>query len=551
MKKTIAILLSVLMAVLILSGCTAEEKRDDIVILYTNDVHCAIDDNLGYGALSAYVQTMRQKSDYVTLVDCGDAIQGSYIGTISKGEYIVDIMNQVGYDLAIFGNHEFDYGMSQLHDLIERSNATYLACNITYSGSGENALSDAKSYEIITYGDTRVAYIGVTTPATVTSSTPAYFMENGEYVYDFAAGEEGQTLYDCVQRNIDECRAAGADYVVLLTHLGNDEEVSKYSSVALLRNTTGVDVCLDAHAHNQIPCRIEQNKDGEDVLLSSTGTKLATIGQLVITADGVITTTLIGDYGRTDAQTDAFIADIKAGYEAEVNAVVAHSYITLSCTDADGVRLVRNRETAIGNLCADAYRAATGAQIAIVNGGGIRADLPQGDITYANILSIHPYGNMLCMAQVSGQQILDCLEMAYRKTQANYSENGVAVGEAGGFQSVSGLKLTIDTSIESTVVVDENGSFVRVDGARRVRDVMVLCDDGTYAPLDPEATYTLAGHNYALKNGGDGMSMFAGATLLIDEGILDYQALINYITDNLGGELGSTYAATDGRITVR
>lgn len=550
MRKTLCLFLTVLLF-LAAFGCADTQAEGDIVILYTGDVHCAIEENIGYAGLRAYVQAMREKTPYVTLVDCGDAVQGNYIGTISKGEYLVDIMNQVGYDLAVLGNHEFDYGMQQLSTLIDRANATYLGCNITYSGSGENALSAVKNYEILSYGDTRVAYIGVTTPATVTSSTPTYFMEDGAYVYDFADGADGQELYDCVQRNVDECLALGADYVILLTHLGDDEAVSAFSSVALLRNTTGVDACLDAHAHNQIPCRIEQNKDGEDVLLSSTGTQLAAIGQLVITSEGVLTTTLIGEYTRRDAQTLAFLDEIKSGYQEEMQKVVAHSDLALSCASADGVRLVRNRETAIGNFVADAYRAATGADIAMINGGGIHADLPQGEITYADILSLHPYGNMLCVAQVSGQQILDCLEMAYRKTQAQYAENGLAVGENGQFQHVSGLRLTVDTSISSGVVVDENGEFLRVDGQRRVRDVMVLRANGTYVPLDPAGTYTLAGHNYMIKNSGGGMNMFRDDPLLMDEGILDVQALIGYLADDLNGELGSHYAAPDGRITVR
>ncbi len=551
MKKLLKILLPLLVCLVVLGACAAREADTphDIVIVYTNDIHCAVDENMGFSSLSAYVKSIRERGDYVTLVDCGDAIQGSYIGTISKGEYMVDIMNEVGYDLAVLGNHEFDYGMPQLQALLGKAKATYLGCNITYSGKGENALSAVKPYEIRSYGDTKIAFIGVTTPSTITSSTPAYFKEDGEYVYDFADGQDGAQLYACVQGYVDECRTAGADYVILLTHLGNDEEISAYSSVALLQNTDGVDACLDAHAHNRIACRIEHNLRGEDVLLSSTGTKFATFGQLLITPDGTLTTTLISHYEQRDTQIDAYLDTVNAGYADEISAVVATSDIRLSCSDADGTRLVRNRETTIGDLCADAYRAISGADIALVNGGGIRADLPQGDITYADILSIHPYGNSLCVAEVTGQQILDCLEMAYRDTQAQYAENGLAVGESGAFQQVSGLRLCIDTSVPSGVVTDENGEFVRVDGARRVHDVFVLRGE-EYVPLDPEATYTLASHNYLIKNSGNGLNMFRDCKLLIDEGVLDYQMLIDYITGTLGGKLGTRYARVDGRIIV-
>lgn len=551
MRKILSLTLALLMALMLvtpLAGCQAEQS--DIVVIYTNDVHCGIEDNIGYAGLAAYVNTVREQTEYVTLVDCGDAIQGDYIGTVSKGTYIVDIMNELGYDLAVLGNHEFDYGMEQISQLIEQSDATYLGCNLTYSGSGENALSEVKPYEIISYGKTQVAYIGVSTPHSVTSSTPTYFMEDGEYVYGFTAGNDGQDLYDCVQGYIDECLEKGADYVVLLTHLGDDDTVSAYSSTALLRNTTGVDVCLDAHAHSVIPCRVEQNKDGQDVILSSTGTKLANIGQLVISADGTVTTTLISGYTQQDDATVSFVSTIQASYEAELETVVASSDIALSCTDANGVRLVRNRETTIGNLCADAYRAVTGADVALVNGGGIRADLPEGDITYADMLRVHPYGNLLCVVEVTGQEILDCLEYAYRYVQAEASADGVALGESGGFQHVSGLKLTIDTSIPSPIVLDENGQFLEISGQRRVKDVLIQGSDGTYSPIDPEATYTLASHNYLIKSGGDGNTIFMDNTLLMDEGILDYQAIITYITETLGGQLGDLYAETEGRITV-
>ena len=558
MKKLFAGLSALVLMLAVLCSCGAAEAAEptaaaeDIIILFTNDVHCGIEDDIGYAGLSAYAAACREETPYVTLVDCGDAVQGDVIGTVSQGEYIVDIMNQVGYDYAILGNHEFDYGMEQLAVLMEASAADYLGANISYTGAGESALPEMAPYAMENYGDTTVAFIGVTTPWSTTSSSPTNFMdENGEFVYDFAAGNAGEELYSLVQGYTDECRAAGADYVILLAHLGDMAELSPYSSVELIENITGVDAVLDGHAHSVIPTRIVADEAGEDVLLVSTGTKLQNIGRLVITPSGGVYGGLVSQYDEKDGQTDDFVQSVKALYEEEVNRVVAHSDLALSCYDEVGIRLVRTRETTIGNLCADAYRDATGADIAAVNGGGIRADLPAGDITYADIIAVHPYGNAICMVEATGQEILDMLEVASRFTQADYAADGLALGEDGGFLSVSGMRYTIDTSVEHTVVTDEDGMFVEVAGARRVKNVEVLNGEtGAYEPLDPEKTYTFACHNYLIKQCGNGQNMFADNTLLIDEAMLDYEVLINYLTGTLNGELSALYSNTEGRITV-
>ncbi len=532
------------------SAAEPAAEEGDIVILYTNDVHCGISGAIGYGGLAAYRDRMEAYTPYVTLVDCGDAVQGELISTVSQGEFLIDLMNQVGYDYAILGNHEFDYGMDQLSYLIDSAQAQYLGCNISYTGSGENLLADVKPYAVEEYGEVKVAFIGVSTPYSITSSTPKSFQDDsGNFVYDFCSAS-AEDFYSCVQETVDQCREEGADYVVLLTHLGDGEDFAPFGSVDLIANTAGVDVVLDGHAHSAIPCYVADNKEGQEVLLSSTGTKLQAIGQLVITADGMLSTGLITHYEQKDADVEELIANIQATYEEEMNQVVAHSDTALSCNDSEGIRLVRNRETTIGNFCADAYREMSQADIALVNGGGIRADLPAGEITYADVLAVHPYGNTLCMVEATGQEILDALELSAMNTQSQISAEGAAVGESGGFLQVSGLKYTIDTSIPSSVVLDENGMFVSAEGQRRVTDVQVLGEDGSYLPLEADQVYTVASHNYLIEEGGDGYSMFADNQLLIDKGMADYEMLITYITDTLEGQL-SAYGQTEGRITVK
>lgn len=550
-QRLTAFLLTMAAALVLLSGCgSGKQKQNDIVILYTNDVHCAVDENIGYAGLAAYKKQMQEKTPYVTLADCGDAIQGSAIGLVSQGEYPLQLMNRTGYDLAVLGNHEFDYGMERLAEVIEASEAQYLGCNIRYLGTGENALASVKPYQIESYGDTDVAFIGVCTPENITSSTPVYFMdEAGKFIYDFYGTDEN-AFYAQVQKTVDECRGKGADHVILLSHLGVDEDSAPFRSIDLIEHTKGVDAVLDAHSHSVIPCRIIMDQDGKEVPLSSTGTELSYIGQLTITPGGMITTELVA-YPEKDEEIAASIQEIQADFAKDMDRVIGQSEIPLSISSEAGIRMVRSRETAIGDFCADAYRAVSGADIAIVNGGGIRADLPKGDITCGNLIDVHPYGNSLCVANVSGQDILDALEMANRAVQTQYSDGEHAVGENGGFLQVSGLTFTVDTSIPSAVVMDDQEMFISCGNVRRVKDVMVLQKDGSFSPLDPKQTYTLASQNYLLKKGGDGLSMFMDQPLTVDEGLTDYVVLETYIRDSLNGVIGKEYEKPQGRITIQ
>lgn len=415
---------------------------------------------------------------------------------------------------------------------------------------GTPCLSRLAAYEIASYGDVKVGFIGVSTPESIAKSVPTFFCdENGNYVYDFY-GKSGEEFYECVQENVDACIKDGADYVVVLAHLGTDEASSPFSSSDLIANTKGIDVLLDGHSHSMISCDVVKNADGEKVLLSSTGTGLNNIGCLTITADGNIQTGLIGDYPETDSEVLSNIESMEDEYESELKKRIATSDLTLTTSSDSGVRLVRNRETNLGDFCADAYRVVSGADIALVNGGGIRADLEVGDITYGDILSIHPYGNTLCVVEASGQEILDALEMASRLTLSDVSDGENAVGENGGFLQVSGLKYTIDTRVESTVEVDEQGSFLSCGRNLRIKDVMVLQENGSYINLEPDKIYTVASHNYLIQEGGDGLNMFMDNELIVDGGMLDYQILMTYLTDYLGGTVESEYTGSQGRITV-
>ena len=548
MKKS---LICVVLAMLLLASFCGV-SADDIVILYTNDVHCAVDQNLGYSSVAALKEFYESVTPgNVVLVDNGDNIQGDVIGAISKGEYIIDFMNAAGYDVAILGNHEFDYGMEQIAALAEKANFPYVDANVVYTGTEGNKLDFVKPYYIIELDDAKIGFVGVATPLSIATSTPTFFQENGEFVYGFGQGEDGAILYGLVQDAVDACRAEGADYVILLTHLGVEDDATPYRSIDVINNTHGVDACLDGHSHSVIPAQYVANDQDELIPLSSTGTKLIYIGVLTITDDGILTTTIVNGDLPDSADFDAAAAVITAEYEEQVAQVMATSNVDLWITDENGIRMVRSRETNLGDLCADAYLNAADADIALVNGGGIRANMAAGDLTFADIKACHPFGNTLVSVKATGQQVLDALEWTARNTQAEYKNaEGNAVGELGGFLQVAGLRYTIDTSVESAAIADANGMFFGMieDAPYRVTDVEVL-KDGEWVAIDPEAEYVVASHNYMLLDGGDGTNMFQGDEVILDSGLPDYQVLVDYVL-SLNGDL-SAYAEPQGRITVK
>ena len=580
----------------------AETPDQEIIILYTNDVHCGVTDNIGYAGLALYEKQMKEETPYVALVDAGDAIQGAPIGTLSEGGDIVSIMNQVGYDFAIPGNHEFDYGMDRLLELSDQLNCGYYSCNFTDLRTGKSVF---EPYKIMDFGQVQVAFVGATTPESFTKSTPKYFQDDsGNYIYGFCEDETGQALYSRIQETVDEARTAGADYVILVGHLGNAGITPRWASQAVVANTDGIDAVIDGHSHETVASTTLKNKDGEDVLLTQTGTKLADIGKMTIGTDGTITAELVdqvtgGEAGASytvqrgdslsriakrelgsynlwsviyeanrdqlsnpnvirlgqvltipgsqtaeggkaeDPQTAQFIADIEAQFQETLNTVLATTSVDLTVNDpATGERRVRSGETNLGDLTADAYRYVLGAEIGFSNGGGIRDSIAAGNITYNDTLRVFPFGNMGCVAEVTGQQIKDALEMGAR----NYPE------ENGALQQVSGLTYTIDSSIPSSVQLDDKRNFVAVTGPYRVTDIMVNGE-----PLDLNRTYTLASHNYLLKDGGDGMTMFAGCNIVKDEVMADVDLLSAYVRDNLGGVVGEEYAnpAGQGRILIK
>jgi len=540
MKRFLCLLLSLCL----LLGCAAfaEEAapalKKNLVILFTSDAHCGIDQGWGYAGLYAVKESLA-KDNNVLLVDDGDAIQGEPIGTMTKGEAIIDIMNVIGYDVAIPGNHEFDYGMDVFLDLTKKANFPYVSCN--FNKEGELVF---QPYVIKEVDGVKIAFVGITTPTTLRSSTPKYFMnENGEFIYGFLQDETGEAVYAAVQKAVDDARGEGAQYVIVMAHLGNETECIPWTYNDVISNTTGIDAFLDGHSHDTDQV-IMKNKEGKDVVRSACGTKLASIGALTITTDGKISSELY-TWGQKAAAPALLglvnpageaVEAAKAQLDDKLNEVVAKTTVDLIIYDPvavtdDGrpVRIVRQTETNLGDLCADAYLdQSSGADIALVNGGGIRVPIAKGDITLNDILKVHPFGNSLTVIEVTGQQVLDALEWSVH----------AAPGEFGGFDPVAGLTFEYDPTIPSPCKQDDNGFFTGVDESleRRVRNVLVAGE-----PLDAEKLYKVSSHDYQLLNNGDGYTMFEGAKVLQESVKLDNQVLIDYITGTLGGLVSDGY----------
>ena len=490
------------------------EQQDGIVILYENDVHCVIE---GYSTLAALKKELQQEYAHVGVVSSGDFLQGGSLGSISRGEYIVRLMNLVGYDAIALGNHEFDYGLERLYELSDMLDTKPVCANFKRIGGDECF----EPYSIVSYGDVKIAYIGIITPTTPdTTSFPTQFVdENKEPLYTFSKND----IAEVVQENVNKARAEGADLVIALSHIGDKDELNAAHIVA---NTVGLDVVLDAHSHSVIGSDILLDKDGNKVVYSSTGTKFANVGKLTISKDG-ITAELISleDYTATDPATDQLIAEIMAEYTETGNKKVAESDFELVTHDSEGNRIIRISETNLGNIISDALRKVLGADIAYFNGGAIRSNIEAGEITYNDLLNVLPFNNTGVVVEVSGSDILQMLEVAVAKWPQ----------ESATFPHVSGLTFSVNT------LGEENN---------RVYNVKIQnSESGKYEALEPDKKYTVASSNFILLECGDGMTMFEGAQVVSDTGVLDIEVFESYLVNELGGIIGEKYAAAEQRIT--
>lgn len=512
------------------SACWLGDKSD-VTILYTNDVHTYIDKQspkLTYAAIADLKQSYQNAGKDVLLVDAGDHVQGTAYGSMDEGASIIKLMNAAGYDVATPGNHEFDYGMDRAKAIMKEADFPYLSCNWV---DLRTTLRVLPSVKVFVRGGRRIAFVGVTTPETFTKSTPAYFMDKAQrkYIYDIQGGEDGKKLYDAVQKAIDKAKLL-ADVVIGLGHLGVDPSSSPWTSEEVIAHTSGFDAFIDGHSHTVMENKQVQDASGKAVTLTQTGSYFANVGEMTIAADGTITTKLI----PTHEGMDAGIAAMQTSWVNTVDDMLGEK-IAVGDSDfyvsdpATGKRRIRSAETNLGDFVADGIYAYFNeveklhCDLAIMNGGGIRADVPAGDWTFKTCKQVSPFGNVACLMSVTGKQIQDALEFAARFAGEGGKENG-------GFLQVAGATYEIHTDIPNTVQTDEKNVWIgSATGTPRVQNVKIYDKaSGSYLPLDPGATYALAGMNYTLRNLGDGFAMFDGAELIKDYVSEDYLVMATY-----------------------
>ena len=512
------------------TNCFFGDKAD-VTILYTNDVHTYIDNKSPkptYAAIAALKKSIEDTGRDVLLVDAGDHIQGTAYGSMDDGATIIELMNEAGYDLATPGNHEFDYGMARAKAVLREADFPYVSCNWVDLRTGFNVLPSVKFFFV---GGRKIAFVGVTTPETFTKSTPAYFMNDAQtkYIYDILGGEDGQKLYDAVQKAIDKAEFWGADTIIGLGHLGVDPSSSPWTSEEVIAHTHGFTAFIDGHSHTVMANKQVTDASGKAVTLTQTGSYFKNIGKMTVGADGTITTELIDTYEGLDAAVAATASNWISAVDDMLGEEIAVGDTKFYINDpATGKRRIRSGETNLGDFVADGIYTYFNeieelhCDIAIMNGGGIRTDVEAGPWSFKTCKTVSPFGNVACLMSVTGQQIQDALEFGARFAGAEGKENG-------GFLQVAGARYTIHTGNPNTVQTNDKNVWTGSAATPRVSNVEIYDKTtGTYQPLDPNATYALAGMNYTLRNLGDGFAMFDGATLIKDYVSEDYLVMSSY-----------------------
>lgn len=514
--------------------CNDEPQLPDeaIVVLFDNDVHCEVD---GYAKFVAQRNELTQTTPYVTTVSCGDFASGNIIGLASKGQHIVTIINEADYDVVTLGNHELDYGMEEMFAMTDSLEAQTVCANLKNMQTGAFPYP---AYHMIRYGDVCIAYVGfaTTTSGTVRSLSDA----DGNLVWSFMR----EDFLEIAQQSIDRARKQGAHYVVALSHLGDLARGNGHpSSLDLIAGTTGIDAVIDGHDHHVIPQQSVMNKDGEPVLLTSAGSSFQYAGVLTLTPEGQMQSTLIdlqAEEMPVDTDMVQVVEQIKLQAEQDGQTEVGYNEALLPVYDAEGKILSRYEESGLGNLVTDAFRNYTKADVALVNGGGIRAELKAGQLTYNDIFQVLPFGNTVMTVTLTGQQLLDALECSVRLLpEVN-----------GGFMQVSGMKFEVDETLPTPVVIDPDTELYTAieEGPRRVSKLQIWDRTaGAYKPVDPAREYTLASFDYLIvEHGSSGVLQHAQP---IDHYWgTDVGCVAFYIRTVLGGRIAASYSQPEGRI---
>ena len=538
MKKLLSLLMTLAMACALavttsaVEADTAAASDPDLtgstVILHTNDVHGSI---AGYAQVAALKQYYQSCGAYVLLFDAGDFIQGDPTVSASQGATAIELMNRAGYDAAALGNHEFDYGYENLTKLAKAAKFPILSANTLYNG--RTAFGDNK---IFTAPDgTKIGVFGLETPETATKAHPGKIKG-----VTFPAGQE---MFKIAQKQVDALKSQGCGIIVCPGHLGIDNESMGNRSIDLLNAVKGIDVFIDGHSHSDLEAvKAATGGTGKvgDTLLTSTGTKLAGIGCVVISKDGITATTI--PTSELTTTPDKTVADRAAAIQKQIDddygTVFAKTTYELNGAKAPNGN--RDGETNLGDLITDALvwgakQNGEAVDAAVTNGGGIRATVKAGDITKKDVNTVLPFGNTLSIVKVTGAELLEALEASTYCTP----------DALGGFPQVSGIVFTVDTA--KTYDAGDLYPDSTYHAPKSINRVTIQSVGGK--PFDAKAVYTIATNDF-MAAGGDTYYAFKTASANYDLGVPMDEVLMDYIKTELKGVVGGTYAQPQGRITV-
>lgn len=520
----------------------------NLTLLVTSDIHAGVEDNWTLAGVVEKRKEYEAKGDYTLLIDNGDLLQGGLLSSVSKGADLMDIANEAGFDIMTIGNHEFDYGMDQFMTNAKMLKNPYISCN--FNKNGELIF---KPYVIKEFDGVKFAFIGISTPETLTTSKPKYFQdENGNFIYNFFQGNNGETLYAKIQETIDKAKAEGADYIIAVAHIGNKETSSPYKYTDIISHTSGFNVFLDGHSHDTDQVNMK-DKDGNNVFRMGVGTKLSCIGIVTFTPAKTIEHELL-TFEKPSNETEAIkyknnVSELIEQKNSKISnaglKVIGTTSFPLYIYDPETkdsagkpIRIVRRMETNLGDLVSDAFKNKTGADCAFINGGSLRVNIESGDINVSNVIDVLPFGNSLTLLEVTGQQIIDAMEWGCHVTPK----------ESGGFPHVSSITFDLDTSVADPCIKDDSGMCIGIEGARRVSNLKINGE-----PVDPTKKYKLSTLSYTAFNNGDGYTAFNGCTILEENVAEDYTVIVDFIKNNLNGSIPDTYKNPygEGRIKIK
>ena len=505
----------------VFSGCNVNIGSGDIVILFTGGVNNEASSGVGYEGVAAYKRLVSSTHNFTALVDCGNSLSGGMMDMVAGGAYAAKIMNEVGYDYYSLGGGDLSLGASALSGVAESFSPKAISANAFFDDDDAFPLT---AYAVEQFASKSVAYVGVTDAVRA----------------DGCFASDGSELVSDVQEALDAVK--DCSYVILLSGLGEK------ASTELVSSLKGkLDAVLDSD-ENTVAQKYLKNSEGNDILYSSSGDRLRSVGQLLISSDGTVTSTNVVFEGE-DEDISLVVKTLDDEYSSKLDRVIATSESPVKNTNDSGIVTTANRENAIGDLVADAYRAAGNAQIGLVSASEIASGLPSGDIRLEDIVKALPNGGTVSVATVTGQQILDCLEFAVKDVMSYSSSNGEPVGTFDGFLQVSGISFSIHASRSTSVGTDENGVMTEIGETRRISDVRIENGEGESEAIDPEATYIVAGNVELLKGASNGNTAFKDSELNGEIEVQDYEALLNYVNDTLSGDL-SAYSASGKRISM-